>query len=206
MKNVFTAALFALLLSGCSAVNTTTSSVQVPQKHYANIMALVVNVDTDLRQLDSVTYEQNIKNKFNNFEQSRYRSQMENALFSALKENKVRVIGSSQLFRINENVGYSQFLQEVQKAGIDGILFVNRKYTGATIENIKRSDTNIYAEQDGARVTFHSYLINPQTLKPVWYANTTASYDLGEGAVARELRKKLQKQNYIPAPVSMSVQ
>ncbi|WP_242926532.1 hypothetical protein [Pontibacter vulgaris] len=203
MQNIFTALIFALLLTGCaSAVNTTTSTVQAPEKHYTSIMTLVANIDADFSQLDSTTYEKYFKGKFNNLEQSRYRSQMENALFSALRENQVQVIGSSQVFKVNDSVGYSQFLKEVQKAGVDGILFVNRKYQGITLTKTNdTNDANLYTEQDGTRVVFHSYLINPQTLKPVWYANTTASYDMAESTLARQLQKKLKQQNYINTPL-----
>ncbi|AKD02573.1 hypothetical protein POKO110462_08640 [Pontibacter korlensis] len=209
MKTVLpTLLLCVLILSGCASTSTSTAKVTKPEKYYVGFMPLVVYTNSEFSQLDSATYEEHIRGKFNNLERSMYRNQLEKTLVRNFnRENaQTRLVKSSDLFEINTDIGYREFLQKVQATGVDGILLINQSgywhttdYTTVHYDNVSSTTAN---PQPNA--AYHAYLIDVHTLKPVWYANSVvtgvyAGFDTLNNHLARALFRKLRKDKYILA-------
>lgn len=201
-------ALCLLLLSGCAVTSTSTAKVKKPQKHYIGLMTLIVNSDADISQLDSATYEQHIRGKFNNLENDKYRRHLEKTLVRNLEHPSVqtRLVKSADVFDLNTDISYSEFLQKVRATGVDGILFVkqgnywyNTSYT--TVHFEYTSSTTASSQPS---TSYHTYLIDIDTLQPVWYANSlvegiSAGFDTLNNHLARSIFRKLRKDKYILA-------
>ncbi|TPE45276.1 hypothetical protein [Pontibacter mangrovi] len=167
----------------------------------------MVNTTAEISQLDSLTYEQHIRGKFNNLENHRHRRQMERTLARniAPPATQARLVKSSDVFEINTDVSYSEFLQKIRATGVDGILLVKQSaywlttnsYTSVHDEYV--STTTADTEPNA---TYHTYLIDLGSLEPVWYANSTVSgifagFDTLNNHLARSIFRKLRKDKYI---------
>ena len=209
MKSILLLLLPGLLLfSGCATTSTSTAKVAKPEKHYIGLLSLVVNTQADISKLDSMTYEQHIRGKFNNLENSTYRKQLEKTLLRNFDRpnTQTRLVKSSDVFELNADISYSQFLEQVKKTGVDGILFVKQSnywhstdYTTVYNDNIATTTENTQPN-----AAYHTYLIDTNTLKPVWYADSKvlgvyAGFDTLNNHLARSLFNKLRKDKYILA-------
>ncbi|RIJ37359.1 hypothetical protein [Pontibacter oryzae] len=199
--------LSILLFSGCAVSSTNTANLNKSQKYYVGIVTLVVNIDQDFSKLDSVTYNKYVRGKFNNLENLKYRKQLEKSLERNLSQQgtQTRVIKSEDLFELNTDVSYSDFLDQIEYTGADGILLVNQRSYWTTVNSAQTvnfeytSATTIDTEPNA---DFHSYLIDTKSLQPVWYANTlvqgvSAGYDTLNNYLARALYRKLRKDKCI---------
>ncbi|WP_266203290.1 hypothetical protein [Pontibacter kalidii] len=201
-------ALCLLLLSGCAVTSTSTAKVKKPQKQYVGLMTLVVSATAEISQLDSITYEQHIRGKFNNLENEKYRRHLEKTLVRNLDHPsaQTRLVKSSEVFDLNTDIGYSEFLQKVRATGVDGILFVKQgnywystNYSTVHFEHV--SSTTASSQPS---TSYHTYLIDVNSMQPVWYANSlvegiSAGYDTLNNHLARSIFRKLRKDKYILA-------
>ncbi|MCC9137135.1 hypothetical protein ACFSKU_20760 [Pontibacter silvestris] len=201
MKTLLPLFLTFLLLSGCATSSTYSAKVQKPEKHYVGIFTLVADIDADFSRLDSATYEDYIRGKFNNLEQSRFRNQLEKTLKNSLEKAQTRIVNTSDIFNLNTDVSYPEFLSQIKMTGVDGILFVNLRnyWHDATLVS---SYGKTVIDDTEPNALFHSYLIDTQTLQPVWYAKSVvngiyAGYNTLNNTLARQLTRKLRKDKYI---------
>lgn len=194
-------------LSGCAVSSTSTANLNKSKKYYVGIMTLVVSIDEDFSKLDSVTYDKYVRGKFNNLENLKYRKQLEKSLQRNLMQEgtQTRIVKSEETFELNTDVSYSDFLKQVKYTGVDGILLVNQRSYWTTINSAQTvnfeytSATTIDTEPNA---DFHSYLIDAESLQPVWYANTlvqgvSAGYDTLNNYLARSLYRKMRKDKCI---------
>ncbi|WP_299759057.1 hypothetical protein [uncultured Pontibacter sp.] len=210
MKTIFPLlALCLVFLSGCAITSTSTAKVQELAKPYVGIMTLVTDIDTDFNQLDSATYEQHIRGKFNNLENLKYRKHLEKTLARNLEQQQqvqTRIVKSSDVFELNANVSYSEFLEKIRATGVDGILLVNLRnywytndYTTVHFDHVSTTTTDTEPS-----AVFYTYLLDSQTLHPVWFADSmvqgiSAGYDTLHNHLARSISRKLRKDKYIMA-------
>jgi hypothetical protein len=203
MKTLYPLLLVLLFLTGCATSSTHTEKVEAPQKHYIGILTLVGNISEDFSRLDSASYETHIRGKFNNLELPKYRSHLENTLQQTLSERaQTRVVRSSDVFKINADVSYAEFLDVVKQTGVETILFVNLRSFWHTYS--LSTDTN-FLNKPEPNALFHSYLIDTQTLEPVWYAQSVvngvyAYYETLNNTFARQLYRNLRRDKYILVP------
>ncbi|WP_108210251.1 hypothetical protein [Pontibacter mucosus] len=197
-------AICLLLLSGC-ATPSTAIKLDKNRDYYFGLMSLVLETNEDFKQLDSITYENHIRGKFNNLVSSTYRNEVEKALGNkfSFDNAQIRLVKSSEVFEINKDVSYSQFLQKMKDTGVDGILFVN-KYNISQVQNYDTrhyqhsSSSSVVGTEEKAR--FNSYIIDVETLKPVWYTDThvqSESAYIMNKQLAESVFKKLRKDKYI---------
>ncbi len=196
------------ILSGCATTSTSTAKVTKPEKHYIGLMTLVVNSQADISLLDSATYENYIRGRFNNLENSTYRKQLEKTLArNFVRPNaQIWLVKSSDIFDLNTDISYRQFMKKVQETGVDGILFVKQSnywhttnYTTVYDDNIATTTANTQPN-----AAYHTYLIDANTLMPVWYADSKvygafAGFDTLNNHLARSLFSKLRRDKYIMA-------
>ncbi|OKL41089.1 hypothetical protein [Pontibacter flavimaris] len=202
-------ALCLLLLSGCATTYTTTAKVEKPQKHYIGMLSLVVNTTAEISQLDSLTYEQHIRGKFNNLENHRHRRQLEKTLARNIEQPsaQTRLVKSSDVFAMNTDISYSEFLQQVRATGVDGILLVKQSaywHTTNSYTTVHYEYTSATTADTEPNAAYHTYLIDLDSLQPVWYANSTVSgisagFDTLNNHLARSIFRKLRKDKFILA-------
>ncbi|RAU83911.1 hypothetical protein [Pontibacter arcticus] len=209
MKTILPVLLSVLLLfSGCATTSTSTAKVRKTDKYYNGLMTLVVNTQIDFKGLDSLTYEEHIRGKFNNLENLTYRKQLEKTLARNFDRPgaQTRLVKSSDVFDLNTDLSYSQFLEKVRRTGVDGILFVKQSNYWYTTDYTTIHQTNVsntFADSE-PNAAFHTYLVDTNTLQPVWYADSqvygiSAGYDTLNNHLARSLFSKLRKDKYIMA-------
>ncbi|GAB3823341.1 hypothetical protein GCM10028895_30150 [Pontibacter rugosus] len=194
------------MFSGCAVTSTSTAKVEKPDKFYVGIMTLVTEMDADFSQLDSATYEQHVRGKFNNLENVKYRKHLEKTLARNLEKENVqtRIIKSSEVFELNSDVSYSEFVEKINKIGVDGILLVNQKnyWYSQSYSTVHFDYTSATTVDQEPNAVFHTYLVDINSLKPVWFADSmiqgvSAGYDTLNNHLARSLFRKLQKDKYI---------
>lgn len=205
MKNLLPLLFALLLLSGCATSSTHTVKVEEPQKHYIGFLTLVGNFSSDFSRFDSTTYETHIRGKFNNLEQSRYRGHLENALKETLTSKaQTRIVSASDIFKVNADVSYTEFLEQVRMTGVEAILLVNLH---SFWHSISISTSGDFLNKPEPNALFNTYLIDVRNLEPVWYAKSQvngvyASYETLNNTYSRQLLQKLRKDKYILVPES----
>jgi hypothetical protein len=209
MKTILPVLLICIMsLSGCAVTSTSTVKVDQPEKYYIGLLSLIVDSQADISELDSVTYEEQIRGKFNNLENHRYRKQLEKTLLRNFERPnaQTRLVKSSDIFDINTDITYSQFLAKLRETGVDGILFVKQSnyWYSTNYTTVLHNNVATTTSSDQPNAAFHAYLIDTHTLKPVWYADSkvygvSAGYDTLNNHLARILFNKLRKDKYILA-------
>jgi len=209
MKSFLPVLFVALfLLSGCATTSTSTAKVVKPEKYYIGLLTLVVDSQVDITKLDSATYEEHIRGKFNNLENSTYRKQLEKTLQRNFERPnaQTRLVKSSDIFDLNTDVSYSQFMEKVQEIGVDGILFVKKSNYWHSTNYTTVYDNNIATTTADTQpnAAYHTYLIDTNSLLPVWYADSKvygvyAGFDTLNNHLARSIFNKLRKDKYILA-------
>lgn len=208
MRTILPLLIAGLLFSGCAVTSTSTAKVTKPDKHYIGLLTLVVNTQTEFRELDSLTYEQHIRGRFNNLENSTYRKQLEKTLARNFERPnaQLRLVKSSDVFNLNTDISYSQFLEKVKEIGVDGILFVKQSNYWHTTDytTVHQDHVSTTTGSTQPNAAYHTYLIDTNTLKPVWYADSkvlgvSAGFDTLNNHLARSIFNKLRKDRYILA-------
>jgi hypothetical protein len=203
MKTLYPLLCSLLLLTACATSSTHTAKVEEPKKHYIGFLTLIGNFNSDFSRLDSLTYETHIRGKFNNLEQSRYRNHLEKALKETLMSRaQTRIVSSSDIFKLNDDISYSEFLERVRKTGVETILLVNLHSFWHSISY--STDDNLFNKPE-PNALFNTYLLDVQNLEPVWYAKSVvngvyANYETLNNTFARQLLRKLRKDEYILVP------
>lgn len=203
MKHLISVFLTLVFLSGCATSSTHTVQLEAPQSHYIGYLTLVGNFSSDFSRLDSATYETHLRGKFNNLEQSKYRKHLENSIKETLSSKaQTRIVNSSDIFKLNADISYHEFLEQVRMTGVETILLVNLHSFWHSI-TITTAD-NIFNKPEPNAI-FNTYLLDVRTLEPVWYAKSQvngvyASYETLNNTFSRQLLHRMRRDKLLLVP------
>ncbi|MNS14775.1 hypothetical protein D3C72_463990 [compost metagenome] len=205
MKTIIGALGICFLLSGCATSSISTVSNDKAISPYNQILTLYTDAEFDFYQLDSVTYEQNFRRKINNLSDYDYRKQLEKTLRRNLNGNQTRIVKSTEIFKVNEDIPYGEFKTKIQNAEVDAILIINMKNYWYS----KSVKTDIFGQpsvSEDPNAAFLSYLYDVKSNKTVWMAKSVVSgmlyagYETLNNMMARRVARKLSKGKYISEP------
>lgn len=205
MKTIFGALGLSFLLTGCAVSSISTVSNEKAVNPYNQVLTLYTDAEFNFYELDSITYEQHFRRKINNLSDYDYRKQLEKTLYRNLNSNQTRIVKSSEIFKVNEDLSYGEFKDKIQRAEVDAILIINMKNYWYTTS----MKTDIFGQQslsEDPNAAFLSYLYDIQANKTVWMAKSVVSgmiyagYETLNNTMARRVARKLSKGKYISEP------
>jgi hypothetical protein len=199
MKMIFTCFIIAGLYSCATSSLHSEIKKQTPEP-YRNILTLYMEEPFTLQDFDSVFYTENVRNKFNDLRTMPVRAQMEKTLKRNLSHPFTRVVSSSDVFGVNENIDYTVFKEKLENAKADAILLINEDQYWET-HHYNRVGHSV--EKDSQpNSAFHCYLVDAATGDIVWLARCTvqgmfAGYENLNNMLARRVTHILKKEGYI---------
>ncbi len=191
-----------LLLAGCAMGNLSSTVVGDDHSSYQRLLPVFVGEKMDLSGLDRDTYDAYLKGKFNSFRDSRLRKQIEESLIRNLADKKTIVAQSSLIFEHNEPIAYEDFLKRLDHYEIDGILVVNLDDYWRTSRTTYNDESNFVLYDEDPNAKFYCYLVDRDSLKPVWMARSKVSGILGGDQpltfrLARKVAKDLRNNGFV---------
>jgi len=207
MKNISFLFILAFLVSSCASSYVSDQSISKPEKAYHHILVLSLFNEIDLKKFDNETYSKSIKNHFYNLDRIDNHPIIQKSLKDMISSNRTKVIPSYKLFKVNQEVAYDEFMETIDKEGIDAILVINqRNYYYEKSERIKEDGEIRVTESPNA--VFNTYLIDRKDLEPVWVSriySSGTSWDTHSSmynSMGRKLNKKLIKSGYLRRPLN----
>jgi hypothetical protein len=199
MKIIFTC-LATTVLYSCATSSLHSDAKKEPAQPYRNVLTLYVEEPLTLHQFDSAFFTDNVRNKFNNLGTLPLRRQLEKTLKRNLSNTSTRVISSSELFGVNDEVNYSIFKQKIESANVDAILLINEDQYWETVSYNRVGNTLETESQPNS--AFHCYFADAATGEVLWLARCTvrgifAGYDTLNNMLARRVSRILKNEGYI---------
>lgn len=183
-----------LLLSGCAVGNLSSTLVEKDSVPYQRLLPVFVGEKLDLSVLDTEIYQAHFKGKFNSFRDADLRMQIEESLVRNLADKKTIVAQSSKIFESNQPIAYEDFLKRLDRYEIDGILVVNLDDYWRTSTNTYSQETSIVLNDEDPNAKFYCYLVDRESLKPVWMARSEVNGIMGGNqALTSKLARKVAK-------------
>lgn len=191
-----------LFLTGCATGNLSSTVVENAHSSYQRLLPVFVGEKMDLSELDGNTYDAHFKGKFNSFRDSKLRKQIEESLIRNLADKKTIVAQSSLIFERNEPIAYENFLKRLDHYEIDGILVINLDDYWRTPATIQSDDSNFIFSDEDPNAKFYCYLVDRESLKPVWMARSKVNGVLGGDQpltyrLARKVAKDLRNNGFV---------
>ncbi|MBC9797300.1 hypothetical protein [Sinomicrobium weinanense] len=153
----------------------------------------------DITKLNDETYNESFRGKFNDLDGAKYRKQLEKTFIRNMFPTKG--IASGDLFDINKDYDYKEFIDIIKTSGAEAVLVIKRVSWEQT-QHIDGVDGDISTRYE-PNARFHIYLIDMATLENQWIATSSVEGDFyaGYGTVnnnlARKVIRKLRKERYI---------
>ncbi|MGS2762689.1 hypothetical protein [Sinomicrobium sp. M5D2P9] len=200
LKRLFAFAFFVLLLSGgCASGNISSYTVQEPARIYNQVAVVWTSSKNEIAGLDSVTYNETFRRNFNNLDGARYRKQLEKTFTRNMF--LTQVIPAGDLFDINKDYGYEEFIHKIKASKAEAILVI-KQASWQQKQHIDGVDGDISTRYE-PDARFHVYLIDAASKENVWMATSGVSGDFYAGYetinnnLARKVVRKLRKAGYI---------
>lgn len=199
MKMIFTFFIVAGLYSCATSSLHSEAKKQTPEP-YSSILTLYIEEPLSLQEFDSAFYTDNIRNRFNDLRTMPVRAQMEKTLKRNLSHPFTRIVSSSDVFGVNEDVGYTVFKEKLESSKTDAILLVNEDQYW---ETYRYNRVGHSIEKDSQpNSAFHCYLINAATGDILWLGRCTvqgifAGYENLNNMFARRVTRILKSEGYI---------
>mgnify|MGYP006284692941 CR=1 FL=1 len=196
-----------LLLAGCATTSMTPVVKDKPASAYRNVLTLILeDSETEFRNFDAATYNRFVKDHFNRLANIEYRRQLERALQRNLSVKNTRVLTSSELFEVNEEVSYKAFSAVMEEQGVEAILLIDLHDYWHSESNYYDADSGIVWEDVEPNAAYLCYLIDLASGRPQWLAKSTvrgiwAGYDTLNNHLARRLTRELREKGYVYQPV-----
>ncbi|MGQ1910822.1 hypothetical protein ACT3CE_13680 [Marinifilum sp. RC60d5] len=205
MKNLLIICL-SFFVSSCASSYVTFENIEEAQKAYQQIFVVSIFNDINLKTLNRETYNDYFRDNINNIENMDSRKIMENCIYDKIANSRTLLTRSSQEFKVNVDINYSDFMQKLKESDCSAILVVNQtSYYYDVSERI-----NSYGEikkSESPNAVFHAYLVDAKSLQPVWvgkiYSSGT-SWDYAEtiyNSMSKRLNKRLIKDHFLMPPL-----
>ncbi|MDD4385724.1 MAG: hypothetical protein PHD06_11175 [Bacteroidales bacterium] len=200
--------LIVIGLSSCATTSIVDVKRSKPDIPYTHIMVLTVTLSEELVTFDEAFYNQNIRRKFNNLDDLKFREHLEKSLKRNLKveDDFPIIVSSSEVFTPIEDYSFDQFLAKYKELGCQALLLVNRSNYWTS----ERYVTNYYGDvastsvEEEPNFTYLCYLLDEEHLgRNVWvgkitaYGSTLAGYDTLNNHMARRLSRVLRRNKYL---------
>lgn len=177
-----------------------------PERPFSRVMLVCIETSNDMSQLDAPYFDQNIRKKFNDIDNLKFRTQLERTVDRNLSRNGFpEVIKSSEIFKVDEDYSFEQFYSEVKKTGAEAVLFINLrdywmsdKYVTSHYEN-----TSVTRNESEPNSSYYAYLYSFEDLQQyAWVGKINVSgiwagYDTLNNYLARGIARMLSKEKYI---------
>jgi hypothetical protein len=197
-----------ILLSGCGASSYISyQNISTPQEPYNNIFIASVFEDINFKQLTETTYDSCLKENINELGGVYVREAMEKTAQKIFRNPRLKLTLSHETFKVNEEIGYHDFLDAIEQSKANAILLINqnqfyREYKPHTI-TINNSE-EIYPTHNAL---FFIYLIDAQTRQTVWASRIDASgssFNTKESfykSICKKINKALLKEKFLVPPL-----
>jgi len=206
MKNIIY--MFILIaLSSCATTNISQINKHPPEIKHSRIMTLCIISSDNLTAFDEDFYDRNVRYSFNNFEDLKYRVQLEKTIRRNIENENgfPNVIKSSEVFQATEDYTYEEFMQKFNESGCQALLLVNLKDRWNTTKYVTTyyENSSITREDSEPNHLYYCYLIDQKDLSRTnWVAivevqGVFAGFDTLNNHLARKISRNLHKNNYI---------
>ena len=183
---------FPLLLGSCAVANLSSEVVAEQQQSYQRLFPVFVSGKLDLSEINEEVYDAHFKGKFNSFRDADLRLQIEEDMVRNIGDRQTIVVQGSKIFEQNSPVAYHDFLKRLDRYEVDGILVVNLDDYWRSSSAYSDDDLVIHDEDPNAK--FYCYLVDRNTLKPVWMARSEVNGIAGgDGPLFFRLTRKVTK-------------
>ncbi|RCW29184.1 hypothetical protein [Marinilabilia salmonicolor] len=197
--------IFLVLLSGCALSNITSVSKNKTTKPFSSFFILCVESPDEIKALNKENYENFIANNFNKIDGLNVRSQLEKTISRNLSiGNFPRIVKSLDVFQVDEQYTYEEFMEKIGATGTEAILFVNLRNYWQSKEYVtsyyKRS--SVTREELEPNATYYAYLYDLRNIDEyLWLSKVNvyginAGYDTLNNYFARRISKDLKKNKY----------
>ncbi|WP_291859492.1 hypothetical protein [Marinilabilia sp.] len=181
-------------MNSCAVGNLSSTLVEKDYVPYQRLLPVYVGEKLDLSVLEEEVYDAHFKGKFNSFRDADLRKQIEESLVRNLADKKTIVAQSSKIFESNQPIAYEDFLERLDHYEIDGILVVNLDDYWRTSTNTYSDETSIILNDEDPNAKFYCYLVDRESLKPVWMARSEVNGVMGGNqALTSKLARKVAK-------------
>jgi len=205
MKNLLIICI-TILFSSCASSYISYQNLENPDTAYRKIFVVSVFKDINLKEFDKETYNSYFHDNINDLGTMDSRRIIENSIKNQIENPRTLVNTSHKNFKVNIDINYEQFMQSVQEFDSDAILVVNETAYYYEINERIRSNGEI-RKSESPNAVFHAYLIDANTLQPVWvgkiYSSGTSWDDSSSiyNSMSRQLNKKLIKEQFLVTPL-----
>ncbi|MGS2738850.1 hypothetical protein [Sinomicrobium sp. M5D2P17] len=200
LTKLFIFTFFALLLLGsCASGNISSYTIKEPVRIYDKIAVVWTSSKNDITGLDSITYNETFRRNFNNLDGAKYRKQLEKTFTRNMFPTQV--ITAGELFDINRDYGYDEFIDKIEAWEAPAILVI-KQASWQQKQHIDGLDGDISTRYE-PDAKFHVYLIDAASKENIWMATSGVSGDFYAGYetinnnLARKVVRKLRKEGYI---------
>lgn len=192
--------LLPLAFYSCATSSMHSEAIKEVENPRRTILTLYIEDQLDIKKFDSVFYASNVRSHFNDLRTMPVRSQMERALKRNLSHPSNRVISSSDVFKVNEEIDYSLFRQKLDRLDVDAILLVNEDQYWET-RNYSRTGSS-WNKDTQPNSAFHCYLVDIHTGEILWLGRCEvqgvfAGYENLNNLFARRVTRQLKNNGYI---------
>lgn len=186
-----------LLLTACATSSHNSVLKIAEEKPFNRILVVLTDDELKLTTFDSAFYVNHVQGHFNTLEDIRFRGQLERTIQRNLESKGTVVIKSSDVFPINDAIGYSTFQKSLTDLQINAILLINLRGYWTTLHT--NNDGNVTSEPNAS---FNSYLIKTSNEEIVWMGHTVirgiyAGFDTLNNSLARKIAASLRKEKLI---------
>lgn len=199
MKRIL-AYLFLPALFSCASSSISVQNLDNSREQYNKILTCIIDQPLTIHSFDSAFYNESVKDHFNNLSNLQVRKQLEKTLKRNIENALNEIVRSSDLFMVNDKIGYSDFKERIKSAGIKAILLINEESSWETPNYTVSGNSVQYNGQPNT--AFHCYLIDAESGKIIWLSRCVvkgifAGYDTLNNTLARRLANKLRASGYI---------
>jgi hypothetical protein len=199
MKMIFTCLVIVGLYS-CATSSLHSEAKKEVLQPYRSILTMYIEEPLTLHEFDSAFYTDNVRDRFNDLRTLPVRAQMEKTLKRNLSHPSTRVISSSEVLGVNEDLDYAVFKEKLEIANVEAILLVNEdQYWETYSYNRVGHSIERNSEPNSA---FHCYLVDVATGEVLWLGRCTvrgvfAGYENLNNMLARRVTRILKEKGYV---------
>lgn len=192
---------FVLLLSvflgtGCASTLKTVTSAEADHP-YKKIALTVINTHGELRDFSKQSFDSIVNPVFNNLKDMQVRTTLEERFANKLSSPGTAILKSSDVFKIHENVSYTDYLDRLRSSGADAVLIIGLSTSwGSQTSTNHHNDT---LTESNPNFLFLYYLVDLKTTQQVWLGNDRVIYR-AENVSPGDVGKSLYKAGFISRP------
>lgn len=205
MKNLLIICL-SIFVSSCASSYISFENIEQSKKAYQQIFVVSLFNDINLKTLNETTYDTYFRDNINNIADMDSRKIMENCIYDKIANSRTLLTKSTDKFKVNVDVNYSDFMHTLKESQCKAILVVNQ--TSYYYEVSERITSNgEIRKSESPNAVFHAYLVDVKSLKPIWVGKISSSGTSWDYAgtiynsMSKRLNKRLIKEHFLMPPL-----